>query len=145
MKLSEHFDLREFTHSATAQRQGIANVPGQAEVENLKALCRHVLEPLREHAGQPVIISSGYRSPALNGAVHGAEHSQHMRGEAADIHVPNNDTGNEWLAWMMDHLVFDQLIKERQRRDSPTFWIHVSYRRDGGNRQMVMELVKTKN
>ena len=38
--------------------------------------------------------------------------SDHTRGCAADIFVPDAKTGREWFVWMMDNLPFDQLIWE---------------------------------
>ncbi len=35
MQLSKHFTLREMTNSMTAQRKGIDNTPGSAEIKNL--------------------------------------------------------------------------------------------------------------
>ena len=46
--LTPHFALREFTKSATAMKHGIDNRPTPEVVENLKRLCLHTLEPLRE-------------------------------------------------------------------------------------------------
>ena len=144
MYLTPHFSLEEFTRSSTASAKGIDNSlnPSRADhrqvIENIKNLCEQVLEPLRQHFGQPVVISSGYRCPTLNRAVGGAKTSQHMTGEAADIRVPDNATGMKWFAWMMEHLEFDQLIKEHATRASPTFWIHVSLNANGRQRQHVI-------
>jgi hypothetical protein len=88
MSLSEHFDLAEFLVSETAARRGIANEPSPEVIANLRRLCQSVLEPLRAHLERPVIITSGYRSPALNRAVGGSPTSHHMQGRAADIIVP---------------------------------------------------------
>lgn len=86
--LSPHFELREFTESSTARRYGIVNKPPAEAVENLRALCVHTLEPLREKLGLPVIITSGFRTKALNDIiVHSARKSQHMEGRAADFVV----------------------------------------------------------
>lgn len=65
MKLTEHFQLTEFTRSATASARKIDNSlnpanPHDAEViSNLKHLCEEVLELLRQHVGKPVLIGSG--------------------------------------------------------------------------------------
>ncbi len=88
MKLSEHFELAEFLVSETAARRGIANEPTPEVIENLRRLCQLVLQPLRIKLGRPVVITSGYRSPALNRAVGGSPTSHHMQGRAADIIAP---------------------------------------------------------
>lgn len=86
--LSPHFELREFTDSLTARKYGIANVPSPEAVENLRALCVHTLEPLRMALGLPIIITSGFRTKALNDKLaHSSERSQHMQGQAADLYV----------------------------------------------------------
>ena len=59
-------------------------------------------------------------------------------GEAADIVLPSTAVGRQWLCWLMDQK-FVQLIFERASVKSTTFWIHVSYRQDGHNRQQVIE------
>ena len=89
IQLSEHFTLSEFTKSITAERLGIDNKPGYEEVLAMRHLCREVLEPLRQHYGKPIRITSGYRCEELNSAVGGVRRSQHMLGEAADLSVPN--------------------------------------------------------
>jgi hypothetical protein len=48
-----------------------------------------VLEDLRSHFSQPVIINCGCRCPEHNKAVGGAQKSQHMNGLAADVRVQN--------------------------------------------------------
>ena len=136
--LTPHFRLSEFTRSATAHARGIDNTPTEEIVSNLRHLCENVLEPLRQHFGQPVVISSGYRCPTLNRAVGGAKTSQHMTGEAADIRVPDSATGMKWFTWMMEHLKYDQLIKERATMSSRSFWIHVSLKAHGQQRQHVI-------
>ena len=84
ISLSPHFALSEFTKSATARSHGIKNEPAPEQVDNLKALCLGCLEPLREALGLPVVITSGYRTKALNSMLaHSSERSQHMLGQAA--------------------------------------------------------------
>ena len=81
IQLSPHFELREFTESATAREYGIVNEPPPEAVENLKALCVNTLEPLREALGLPIIITSGYRCKALNELItHHSTRSQHRTG-----------------------------------------------------------------
>ena len=60
----------------------------------------------------------------------GVPHSQHLRGEAADIHVSNRETGLKMYAYIVEHLPFDQLLFERNE-DGRVRWLHVSYKMDG--------------
>lgn len=142
MKLSKNFKLKEFTRSATAERRGIDNhsMLTEKNLYNLEALCKNDLQPLRDHFKEPVLISSGFRCAALNGVVGGAKKSQHMYGEAADIYSPfGAKRTREWYLWMVDNLVFDQLIWEVRHESK---WIHVSYKATGPNRQQVLTLYK---
>ena len=140
--LSEHFRLAEFTTSLVAVTRRIDNTPPLPAICNLQQLCLHVLEPLRAHLGHAVRINSGYRSAKLNAAVGGVKTSDHTRGCAADIFVPDVKTGRQWFAWMMDNLPFDQLIWETASKGQAQ-WIHVGYRGAGRNRQQVIgHLVK---
>ena len=127
-QITEHFTVEEFERSSTADRLGIDNRVPAALLPNLKTLCEVVLEPLRAFAGKPIVISSGYRCPALNRAVGGVPQSQHLRGEAADLHLPSTAEGRAWFRWLMDNTTFDQLIWERNPQG--TYWIHVSCKAD---------------
>lgn len=86
--LSPHFSLKEMTDSQTAVKYGIANVPSEQEIENLRRLCEGTLEPLRVALQLPVVITSGFRTKELNNKLaHSSKHSQHMQGQAADFYV----------------------------------------------------------
>ena len=139
-KLSEHFALSEFERSDQANALKIDNRVPVRYVPSLETLCREVLEPLRQHVGKPIRISSGYRCPALNKAVGGVANSQHLTGEAADIHLDSIEEGREWFKWLMDNTNVDQLIWERS---GSTRWIHVSCKPDPAeNRHEVKRLTK---
>lgn len=133
--MMKYFTLGELTRSAMADARGIRNVCSLDEAENLKALVDNVLDPLREWYGKPVYVNSGYRCPQLNRAVGGAAGSQHMKGEAADITAGSPAENRRLFSYIRKNLPFDQLIDE-----SRYAWIHVSYRRDGGNRRQVLAL-----
>jgi len=45
------------------------------------------LQIIRDHFQKPIVIISGYRSPARNEAIGGAKKSQHMEAKAADIKI----------------------------------------------------------
>lgn len=96
--------------------------------ENIKALVENVLDPLREQLGKPIYVNSGYRCPRHNLKVGGAVNSQHLKGEAADIRCEDNVM---LLRLIKEQGVFDQMIVY----DS---FIHVSYKRFGGNRKQVL-------
>ena len=135
--LTKHFTLEEFSHSSTAKARGIDNTVPKQLVPALRNLCERVLEPLRERVKEPVIISSGYRCPALNKAVGGTNTSQHMKGEACDIYMEDKTKLRKWFAILLDG-DFDQLIFERNRR-TDRCWIHVSCKPDTSlNRHQVI-------
>ena len=69
--LSPHFSLGEMISSETASRLALDNTPNYIARANLAYLCAHVLEPAREELHAPITVTSGYRSPAVNRAVHG--------------------------------------------------------------------------
>ena len=141
MRLTRNFTYEELCNSNVAERRGMNNRPRTKEeekrvIENLKALCMEVLQPLRDFLGKPVVISSGYRCAELNKAVGGVRNSQHMKGEAADIHVENTEHLLKIMHFIMDETDFDQVIWERNR--AGTQWVHVSYKREGVNRHQVV-------
>ena len=119
MRLSPHFSLWEFTQSQTATRMGAIIVADEAVVANLRRLCSHVLEPVREAFGA-VRVSSGYRPPWLNDRIGGAPQSQHCSGLAADIIVPSATPFRVAQAIENASLSFDQCMQEFGR------WVHVS-------------------
>ena len=141
MKLSKNFTCEELCHSGVAERKGLRNRPKTKEeervvIENLKALCMEVLQPLRDYLGKPVVISSGYRSEEVNRMVGGVKGSQHLKGEAADIHVENTEHLLKIMHFIMEETDFDQLIWEKNK--AGTQWVHVSFRRYGVNKHQVL-------
>ena len=142
--LSPHFELREFTESAKARQHGIVNEPSTEAVENLKALCVHTLEPLREALGLPIVINSGYRCKALNFLlVNHSVKSQHMEGCAADFWVQGSrlmvqgcPSRRELLIRAFRLIILDERIVFDQLIIYPTF-IHVSYVSSGKNRRKI--------
>jgi hypothetical protein len=61
MQLSKNLALAEVTRSETAKRKGISNMPTPEHLENFKKLAENIFQPIREHFGKPIHISSGYR------------------------------------------------------------------------------------
>ena len=130
----KYFSINELTASSEAKRMGIDNTPTPEAVENLTRLVERVLDPLRSRYGHPIIVNSGYRCPRLNKAVGGAETSQHVSGEAADIYVADAKGRAELFSIIVSLLPYDQLIWERGDDEAPA-WIHVSYRNDNNRRE----------
>ena len=65
-----------------------------------------ILDILRNKIGKPVIITSGYRTPAWNEKADGAKYSYHMRGMAADIRV--NGMSAKEIANKLNEIVPDE-------------------------------------
>ena len=135
MKLTANFSLLELTKSQTAERKGIDNTPSPEHQENLKSLCTSILQPVRDHFGRVVTISSGYRSPELCVAIGSKTTSQHAKGEAADFEIFG--VSNKELAdWIHYNTNYDQLILEYWNESDPNSgWVHCSYSESNNRRQ----------
>jgi len=141
MVISQHFTLGELIRSESAKRNGISNMPTPEHIENLKALCEHILEPIRAEFRVPIYISSAYRSKALNKFVGGSKTSQHCRGEAVDIDLDGHShgvTNKDIFDFIVAKLPFDQVINEFDYA-----WVHVSYKRNGPQRHQVLRAVRS--
>ena len=141
MKLSENFSLLELTKSQTAERKGIDNTPSAEHQDNLKSLCEMILQPIRDHFGQVVSVSSGYRSPELCTAIGSKITSQHAKGQAADFEIFG--VSNKALADYIDsELHYDQLILEYWNESDPNSgWVHCSFS-EGNNRKQYLRAYK---
>ena len=132
-QLSEHFKLSEFTQSGTARRHKVKNVPGPREVERLRFLCVKSLEPMRRRFGV-IRITSGFRCKKLNALVGGSPTSQHVLGEATDIHTGGRELSEKMFGFAKQNIPFDQLILEHNPAHG-IYWLHISLRSDRpGNR-----------
>ena len=125
MKLSEHFDLAEFTASDTAARRGIDNTLPDNLIPTAQATAQ-MLERIRaELGGLPVTVTSGYRCQALNAAIGSSSTSDHPKAMAVDFKCPAYGSPYEVarnLAPLLDMLGIGQLIHEYGQ------WVHVSTR-----------------
>lgn len=138
MRLSKNLTLKEAIKSNTATRLGINNMPEQWEINNLRAVAENVFQPVRDHFGVPIGVSSGYRSKALNKAIGGSKYSQHMIGEALDIDadIYGGVTNAEIFNYIKNNLEWDQMIWEFGDDEEPN-WVHVSYKEVGRNRKQL--------
>ena len=142
MKLSANFSLSEMTKSQTAIRKDIDNTPTQEHIDNLKYVAVNLLQPIRDHFGKPVTVSSGYRSVELCEAIGSSSRSQHAKGEAADFEIPGMDN-KELGLWIRDNIEYDQLILEFYKDGEPNSgWIHCSMVKDGEPRKSTLQAIK---
>ena len=141
--LSEHFTLGEMTKTSAKTADG--NIPSHVHIENLKRLCGW-LEMLRSEwnkrygeGNDPIIINSGYRSPAVNKAVGGVATSNHLTGCAADIHVSGIEQLIRYATILLDisdesQEDFDELLIERSPKGS--YWLHFAVRPTNNRRKV---------
>lgn len=124
----KYFTIEELTRSTTAARLGIDNTPTDEVMKNLTVFAEQLLDPLRELWGGPLMVTSGYRCPALNRAVGGVSNSHHLRGMAADLVTATATAADNRLLMQMlveSGLQWTQAIMERNRRGAT--WVHVAY------------------
>ena len=141
MKLSDNFSLLELTKSQTAKRKGIDNTHSPEHQENLKLLCTHILQPIRDHLERVVSVSSGYRSEALCTAIGSKTTSQHAKGQAADFEIYGLSNG-ELANYIKENLDYAPLLLEYWTPANPkSGWIHCSFK-SAGNRKEYLRAYK---
>ena len=144
-KLSEHFSLSELCKTSVKSLGG--NIPDQENIENLKRLCPwleelrftynslYCLKPGEDYETsknvEPIIISSGYRSPEVNRCVGGAYSSNHLTGCAVDIRCTGVEQAIRYATILLDTADdrqedFDELLIERNRKGH--YWVHFAVR-----------------
>lgn len=122
-RTTPNFWLSEFLQSDTAVRMGLDNTPLPTEMVNIRNLLIPGMQSVRDCLGEPVFITSGYRSPEVNRAVGGSVNSQHTRGLAADFKCHAFGSPRTICKYIMQHSTnvrYDQLIQEGQ-------WVHISF------------------
>ena len=100
MQVTKNFKLSELEFSDAIPPELVANA-----IELLKNL-----QVIRDHFQRPIVIISGYRSPARNAQVGGADKSQHLEAKAADIKIAGVPT--EEIYNRIDKLIAQGLIKQ---------------------------------
>jgi hypothetical protein len=152
-KLSEHFSLAELCKTSVKTADG--NIPSHVVIENLKRLCPW-LEELRYSYNtlycltpgedydesknvEPIIINSGYRSPAVNKLAGGSNTSNHLTGSAVDIRTYGMEQAMRYAVILMDYaddsnLDFDEILIEKNSKGS--IWLHFAVRPHGNRRKI---------
>jgi len=128
MKLSKNLSLSEVTYSQTALRRDIDNTPTEEHIENLKYVAEKIFQPIREHFGVPIYVSSGYRGEELNTAIGGSKTSFHRFGMALDLDQDGRNKGVsncDVFHYIKDNLPFTELIWEFGDEYEPN-WVHVA-------------------
>lgn len=121
---SDFFTFKELTKSSTATRLKIDNTPNEEVFRNLQYGVQMVLDPLRRIHQQPIIITSGYRCAQLNKAVGGVPNSWHTKGNAADIHIKDENEAKEIFNILKTLPSVDTALFEHSRQSQ---WIHVQW------------------
>ena len=152
-RLSPHFSLGELCKTSVNTLDG--NIPGQEEIENLKRLCpwleelrlryneRYVVSPPESGGDEPIIITSGYRSPEVNKCVGGAYSSNHLTGCAVDIRCVGVEQAIRYAAILLDTADewkqdYDELLIERNRHGR--YWVHFAVKpKDNRRRTMFIQ------
>lgn len=125
-----NFTYEELIHSDTADRYNIDNTPKFDQIwVRLAELAVNVLQPLRDHFGEPIVVTSGYRCPAVNRAVGGSSTSYHAKGCAADIRFESKSERklSSIFRYVYQNLPFSELIAEGIPGSG---WVHVAYLHD---------------
>lgn len=141
-KLSRYLTYEQVIYSATALKHGIDNQPTESHMKNLRYLGLNIYDPLFDHFGDKLIITSVYRSASLNKFVEGSESSQHLRGQAIDLKVSSPFSTRELFKYIVENLDFDQVIWEFGTNEAPR-WVHVSIK-EIGNRYKKTQAISGK-
>lgn len=140
MRISKNFSYDEMVYSATAERLKLDNTPNEKEKANLVRLVLEILQPIRDKWGRPIVVTSGFRSEAVNKAVGGARNSQHRLGEAADIKIGSKSQNKTLFNFILD-MVNKGEIKVGQLIDEYGYsWVHVSLPRQGKPNNQVLHI-----
>jgi hypothetical protein len=125
VRLSPHYKLSEFLNIGKYPD----NKPTLQDVANMTYGCLMLLEPARLEVG-PIIINSGFRNSRVNRLVGGVGNSQHLIGQAADIHP--KDPARFWtlVEFLKKCEYTDQLL-------TGNGWLHVSWAPFSTPRQMI--------
>ena len=119
VRLSKNFTLKELCDTNYPKFQ---SKPTTQQVANLAYLCAVILQPLRDFLGEPVTITSGFRSQTLNKYVGGVSYSRHLQGFAADIRIKSEAHARKMFDFIRRLDACDSVLIERS---GTARWLHV--------------------
>lgn len=129
-QISKNFTFSEFEYSQKAKEAGIDNTIKEENIRwAIRLLVINILQPLRNFLKVPLVINSGYRCQELNDYIHGANNSQHTKGEAADVLTDDPLLFAQSVKKL--ELPFDQMILY------PNF-VHISHKPYGPQRKQIL-------
>jgi uncharacterized protein YcbK (DUF882 family) len=131
-----NFTMSELLKSDIAEKYNISNIPDKQSLDNMLTLIIECLQPIRNFIDKPMNISSGYRSPRLNGhpLIQGKDNSQHTTGQAVDFTIKGMTPKQIIEMIKRSGVEYDQVINEHN------IWVHISYNK-GKNRKQVLEIL----
>lgn len=126
VRLSRHFYMRDFMYSEIAGFHGRTNVPENPDlaIENGRAFCETLLDPLEETFGR-VAVRSGYRSPDLNRYGNENKLNCARNDNPLECHIWDRLAGDEAIAGASIVIPWfaDQYDQGRDWRDL-AWWVH---------------------
>ena len=121
--MTPHFTLAELTHT---DHRSLDNTPNAGELANLQRLAEFLETVKTTLGGKPIMISSAFRSKAVNDAVGSRDTSSHRLGLAADFKVPGMTPDAVVRTIISANLPFDQIIREFSDPVAGGGWTHIS-------------------
>lgn len=145
IQISKNFSLFELLKTSVndAEILKLQKNLTQEILNNLEMLVISVLQPARERLGEPIFITSGYRSESLNKRIGGARFSDHVLGLAVDCYAKNSVKLFEILRGFQ----FSQLIWYEPSPNTITTpqWIHIANNPNRPQKQVLLcRLAKNK-
>lgn len=115
MKLSKFFDWKEF---------GVNENTYIVYRINIDVLANILMDKIRDAYGEPIYITSGYRTREHNYKVGGVSNSQHLTGHACDFTGKNFNKLVRTIKELEEKglISYDQMIIYRKKK-----FIHISY------------------
>lgn len=138
-QISTYFTYNESVFSQTASRLGYANIPSTEILANINATALR-MDDVRILLGEPIIVSSWYRSLPVNRAIGSKDTSQHTKGQAVDFTCPR---------FGLPILVFEEIAKSEIRFDQLILeydaWVHISFTSTPRGQKLVIDQRGTRN